>query len=205
MENINEGGSRSVTPDTPRRTIVKGAAWSVPIIAATAATPFAAASTAPCPVLPRSTSWALNQNASGIVWNNNFAANAANNNFGNSGDAYPGTGNASVRASTTMNVVAGTTYTFTFSTLQPTPIQQWTVLQFIVNGANIWQGITRNINPAFHWLPSGVLQTWNVTWTAPTTGSVPIQFDWVMGDPNGFNPPHNDDIFVTVPSVSCRR
>ena len=204
MNNFPDDKSPDGAPDVARRTIVQGAAWTVPIIAATAASPFAAASNVPCPVLPRSTSWALNQNASGIVWNNNFQANAANNNFGNSGDAYPGTGNASVTASTTMNVVAGTTYTFTFSTLQSTPIQQWTIFQFAVNGSTRWEGVTRPGYPQSY-MPPNVLQTHTVSWTATTTGSIPIRYTWLMGDPNGYNPPHNDDIFATVPTVTCRR
>jgi hypothetical protein len=198
------GGSQRIS----RRTLVKGAAWSVPVIAAATAVPAHAASGAVCPNITSPSVWGPFEVASGTpggrsedVKGNFFEFWSEN------GDTA--TTVAVIRKRAMISVQAGTTYTFTFQA--DMNYGNWDItkavpsaIALVVNGTQIWQAQSR----------TGVLPVWpsptsphnygtyTATFTATTTGTIPVDINFTMGtkpDPALAN----DDIRISTPTITC--
>lgn len=113
------GNDRSSTSPTPqgvnRRTMVRGAAWTVPVIAVAVNAPAFAVSPIPCPSMPVGTTWnttvpngTLADSSTGNYgWTSN---NRFNNYVDNGSTSQPVT----IESTTTIPVVPGATYSISF-------------------------------------------------------------------------------------------
>lgn len=99
-----------------RRTIVKGAAWTVPVVAVAMATPAAAASNTSCPTVPAASAWVLSSTQGNIQAGT--GAPTRNGSKGNEWFDYiepaTNTGNAGSTFTTNITVTPGQVLTFSF-------------------------------------------------------------------------------------------
>lgn len=206
-----------------RRTLVQGAVWTVPVIAAAASAPLAAASNEPpfvCPVLAPSSQWAFVAPSSGTLEpGGGFGSrvNVQGPELYNTTEAiHGGTTAAENTAYTTMSVVAGHTYTLNFraaSNYGQFDIDKswWSRLRLEVEGyGQLWIGASRDMNdPAYPIIPTNSSMNYtnygnfSGTFTATTTGVVRVSFIWGLRAVNGASRTSQDDIAVTVPTVIC--
>lgn len=201
-----------------RRTLVQGSAWTIPVIATTVAAPASSASP-PCPNIATSAGWTRGGSA---LYTGGAGAHPF---FMNGNSLHQGDDNTSIweeawgYGQTSMSVVAGRTYTFRFGigkTLFNWPVASNQFGQhvfFSVNGQRLGSFFSRplagrtTINAN---LPSYDYHTF--TWTATTTGTVPVRFDFAL--PQRYQGPNypvwngaqwiygGDDVRVTLPTVS---
>jgi len=203
------GRSVRVPSRISRRTLVKGAAWSVPVIAAAVSAPLASASTVACPDISQPAVWGPFEVASGTPGGRQEDILAPNffEFWSENGDTA--TTVAVIRKRTTIAVQAGKTYTFTFQA--DMNYGKWDITQAVpsaialnVNGTQIWQAQSR----------TGALPVWSggsaphnygtytATFTATTTGTVPVDINFAMGTKP--NPAlANDDIRISTPIITC--
>lgn len=200
-----------------RRTVVKGAAWSVPVIAVSAAAPAMAASVAPCPTIPDFGSFVWAIPASGQLNPSTGHTGPATVNGVSAAesilDGKTSAGPATVTVTTTLSLVAGTSYTLSFGVMgrfadgngSPTTSQS---LAVSVGGSTIYRASTRpQSDPSIAVIPTGV--NWGtsfmpvtVTFTATATGDIPLVFTFQLpGMPAGWG--GSDDIRVSQPALLC--
>ncbi|GGM61577.1 hypothetical protein [Microbacterium saperdae] len=213
------------TPPPPtRRTVVRAAAWSLPVIAAAVATPLTAASTAAlpaCAFLPAtSAAWALEDPRSGR--NQDAGANNSwrtvdgrlgyrqyNDNF------YRVTNAAAVdyvsAITATFDAVAGVTYVFTFSllgNLAAATTQVVTTMDVAVGGIRQQRFSTKPAQSAGTQVPIGPVnattgsQQFSLTWIAPSSGPTTFEYIWTMPPVAATGITYNDDIWVSLPLIS---
>jgi hypothetical protein len=198
--------STPVPESFPRRSVMRGAAWAVPSVVAAVAAPAMAASPA-CPDISDPTQWER--------MGSPYYSGGAN---GGSPAVYMGglhQGDDSISPNqeawgygeTTMPVIAGQTYTFRFgigTTHMPRDeINYGQHLFFNVNGERLGLFFSRPLANRIQitaTLPE--YQYHEFTWTAPTTGTVPVRFEFVL-PPRPAELPHGgDDVRVTFPTVT---
>ncbi|PPF94244.1 hypothetical protein C5E13_18460 [Pseudoclavibacter sp. RFBI4] len=207
------------TPDASpsRRTIVASAAWSIPVVAMAAAAPVAAASTTVCPTLPALSTWTRQFPVSGTpgLGSAGTRNGARGEELYVTAEAAPNTGNLVIRFSTTMNVVAGTTYNFNFSYgsnygnfNQATSTRAAVRLDVGPNPTTIFNGSSRALagnttlpnntgNPYTNYGNS------NPSFTATTTGSITVAYVFVMTPTTPTGTVRTDDIAITRPIITC--
>ncbi|VXB73763.1 conserved hypothetical protein [Microbacterium sp. 8M] len=211
-----------------RRTLVRGAAWSVPVIAVAAATPLAAASVVtPCAEIPAESTWITQSPVSGGLtgaanlngWGGTGLQPQQSNVFVSLRDNASTTSPVTVRTSTTITIgKPNTTVTFVLNGLaqhgglqqQPVPTRASTV-QFVdiaIDGnlvakfstyADQTPGATQlPIRTATNSYPWG---TYNFSYFFPTAGTHTLTYDFHLP---AATPTSQDDIFLTSPRVaSC--
>ena len=201
--------SPSATRRSTRRTVVAGAAWTLPVAAMAVSAPAFAASPFDCtaffvPPFPRETT-------SGNGWTvTEFGGDSA----GGPGDAFnefnrfityldPPYGTTRiVKASCTIGVLTGKTYTFNYNYVavldMPNPMTS--VLR--VNGVDVPGSLLDTATlPPDPTVPSRSFGSKSVSWTATTTGLVTLEFvHTVTGAPNDF---HGDDYEIWGLTGTC--
>jgi hypothetical protein len=211
-----------------RRTVVRSAAWSIPVIAAAIAAPREGASTPAfiCPDISDSSLWTVASLVSGALgngsnrWNTTLTPGVhlfqseADNHVQGWGAPY-----APPRTATTFEAVAGATYTFVFTVRAGYGNNQMSRsrpqrVSVLVGGQTLWTGNTRASVPEF---PGGAqlpiannvttvtAQTYSVNFTAPTSGPTVFQYQFVVpGAAISANPAGaNDDIWISIPTTAC--
>lgn len=202
-----------------RRTIVQGAAWSVPVVAAAVATPLAAASAAICPALAPASAWTWQVPATGTLRTqvNGQASARTGANGGElyvSHEAQPGTGAMTITASTTLAVVAGTTYDLSFFFGSNygglnTAVSTRSAVSLTVDGANLFWGSTRpiagNTTIPNNTAASGYTNYGSTTasFSADATETIVVTYTFVSTATSATQP-NGDDIAITVPVITCR-
>lgn len=198
-----------------RRTIVAGAAWTVPIVAAATVAPLATASPI-CPTLPPISTWARQVPVSGTI-----VAGSAGYRTGPRGEELyvtaegaPGTGNVVLRFSTTFNAVAGTTYNFNFSygsnygnLDQPTSTRAAVRLDVGPAPTTLFNGSSRPLagNTTLPNNPNSTYTNYgssNPAYTATTSGPITVAYVFVMTGTSATQF-RTDDIAVTRPVITC--
>lgn len=213
-------------PDTnlSRRTLVKAAAWSVPVISVAVAAP-AAAGSSTCPALSLG-EWPATSPVSGTLGNGTNGWNLATG---------PGTGyyqsqkdngsygwgapQAMVSTSTTFEAVAGTTYTFTYTAVAGYGNNRRNYsgpqrVELVVDGQVIWTGNTRPEVPEFpggspipiaNYYSQTTPATYAAVFTATSGGTKTVEYRFTMpGAALSANPSGaNDDIWISVPQITC--
>lgn len=213
---------------TSRRTLIKGAAWTVPVIATATAAPLAVASI-DCPDLIDRAGWSPRQFVSGsgltgdsgpYSWQTSgsgvdyFAAMADNSST---------TGQTVYKVTRTFEVEAGKTYTFDWGITSNlgrgsgTNSQRLQVLigpvgQPLANHTTLYAGATAVEPAGFERIPrfGSVPNNNNITFTPQVDTYTPavsgtVEFVYLLtlarrwGEPGGAN----DDIYFTTPTVTC--
>lgn len=201
-----------------RRTIVKGAAWSVPVVAVAIGTPAAAASNFTCPVLTaadytkESNGYAYADSATiGVQGTKPQAFRVNSDNSSAAGSGAEGV----IAFTAQMKVVKGKTYTFSYSaygnygnfTKEGSRSQYF---RLKVDGAKISPNYgTRTSEFGDTQLPIQEKSTdtlpwkdYTVSYTATADGTVPVRFEFVL--PSKLTGQSaNDDVFVTLPTIAC--
>lgn len=205
------GDTASPATHVNRRTIVKGAAWSIPVLAVAVGAPLAAAST-PCPQLPSAAAWTKTTDGQLRVhadptYNNQaggtylpLPTNNANS-FLSVQDRNVATGTTRITWSSSFVPVSGVQYTFTFVTNTNTTLTDPQYLNIWVGSTNVFAAVTK---PGFGNpnIISGV-QTHNVTWTAPSNSAANVAFVFdVPGVTDNVNRT-NDDIRIGLPVITA--
>ena len=215
--NTSDQDNSQTTP-IRRRTIVKGAAWSIPVIAATAATPLAAASLTPaCPTVSQSDfgGWihqgapliggAENQNPG---WFRTFKGLTGFLSMTDSGD-WCGACNAPlayVITDVVIPVTAGTTYTFMiqgvggYGNSNDNANTRWQGVDININGVTMWTGTTRDA------LAPGLgIQNIVFSYVAPPgQTSITLTYKFrIPPRPRQDALGANDDILLTTPAITC--
>ncbi|MBF4549478.1 hypothetical protein [Pseudoclavibacter sp. VKM Ac-2888] len=212
---LNPAETADASPS--RRTIVAGAAWSIPVVAMAAAAPLAAASTTVCPTLPALSTWTRQFPVSGTPGLG--SAGTRNGSRGEelfvTAEAAPDTGNLVIRFSTTMNVVAGRTYNFNFSygsnygnLQQATSTRAAVRLDVGPAPTTLFNGSSRALagNTTIPNNPSTTYTNYgssNPAYTATTTGSITVAYVFVMTATNTTTAARTDDIGITRPIITC--
>ena len=201
-----------------RRTIVKGVAWSIPVIAATAATPLASASITPvCPTVSQSDfgGW-VNQGAplfsgtgkQNTGWFRTFNGLTGFLSMTDSGD-WCGACNsplAYVITDVVIPVTAGTTYTFAIQGVggygndNNNANTRWQGVDILVNGVTMWSGTTRDA------LTPGLgIQNIVFSYVAqPGQTSITLTYKFrIPPRPRQDALGANDDILLTAPTITC--
>lgn len=210
-----------------RRTIVKGAAWTIPVLALATQTPAAAASAVVCPSVPGGAGWVTGNPQTGSLTAaaglNGWGGTGYNNGAGQSNvfvslrDNAGTTDPATVSTSVSLPFQAGGIYTFTIQVLsqhgdltqRPVPTRASTVqtldislggtqLEFFSTYADVTGGTQTVIRNSTSSYP---WQTYTYTYYATTSGLQTLSYLFTL-------PPHigvsQDDIFATLPVfTSC--
>ncbi|OZB83358.1 hypothetical protein [Microbacterium sp. 13-71-7] len=203
-----------------RRTVIKGAAWSVPVIAAATALPHAAASPACSVTVPGWSGWSGSNTGSFTAGTCGNPQPEPNGMWWQWCDAST-TSNYTLTKCATVTMVAGKTYTITFTTQanrsNPVPDSPANLV-LAIGGAQVWAGYTvgstgKSANPgganAQQLTTAGngsnfTNQTWTVLYTAPTTGDVLICYTWTAYQRTSANgSASTDDIGTSLPSITC--
>jgi hypothetical protein len=214
--------SADTTPSAPsRRHLMKGIAWAAPAAAVAVAAPaMAASSPAACPTINAPADWTLTKPTYGVFKNGDAQAPVTmvrtgvyGNEFFQADESLDPDDYAQLTYATTMPVVAGTSYAFTFfaganygnydsTTSVPAEIG------LIVDGATIWTGNTREKAGAAT-LPNTAAATddlsygkYIVNYTATATGTVPVTLLFTAGGGSTATIA-TDDVYITVPYVDC--
>ncbi|PTL72935.1 hypothetical protein C1I63_08785 [Rathayibacter caricis DSM 15933] len=188
-----------------RRTVVAGAAWTIPVVATAVGAPLAAASiTTPpqppvCNQFPPASTWTWQVPRSGFISFPFYFRDGER--FASSADATPGFGTATMAVLTTLEVVQGKRYHFTMPAFSNPVGSQRQALNVYLNGQQVFAGTTRPLPGVEYIPPAG--NTYHYEWTANATGPVQAVFEWMMPDTAGLNPPTNQDINFTRPTVTC--
>lgn len=213
MSDSLDSSSQADAPGSmKRRTIVAGAAWSIPVIAVAAAAPMAAASP-PCPQFASAASWTASTTGqlrvhSDPTYNNRVGGtylalpeNNANS-FLSVQDRNLQGGTTTVQWSTVFVPVSGTAYTFAFVTSTNTALTDSQTLNLRINSTTQWAGITKPTAGGPTNNLSG-LQTHSFTWTAPSNAAVTFAIAFLV--PGVTNNPNrtNDDIRIGLPRISA--
>ncbi|WP_392424029.1 hypothetical protein [Barrientosiimonas humi] len=204
-----------------RRALTRGATWTVPVMMVGSVAPATAASR--CPQLSGTASgWTTTatgldctagQGTSGYVtnWNNSPPAALGSGFSFTSGCNARTTGPATVTTTTTINVVAGVTYSFDQLIIGAgygNNNANTSVLQTIrvsIGGTQIFYGATRSTTGATT-LRIGASQAYNTSGTTfqPTTsGSVTVTIAFTMPATTSTRPA-SDDISIRLPVLTCR-
>ncbi|WP_146080670.1 MULTISPECIES: hypothetical protein [unclassified Pseudoclavibacter] len=188
------------------------------MIAATIAAPASIASPR-CPTLAPASAWVWQTPASGTLRTNNngtatarTAPNGAE--FWVTHEAAAGTGDVTIRVSTTLNVRAGQTYRFQTSfgsnygnLNQATSTRSTVRLDVGPTPTTLFRGSTRPStgfttipnNPGYTHTSRGTAAP---TYTAATTGTITVAYVFTMTATNA-NSPAGDDISITPPTIVC--
>jgi hypothetical protein len=205
-----------------RRTVIKGAAWSVPVIAAAIAVPaHAASANPPCATLPTGqVGWTLTDPLSG----RGQSAGAVNSwrtvdgqlGFRQYNDNFyrrtnPAAVNYVTRLRATFDAVAGTEYVFTFRLLgnsANSPENIVSTMGVVVGGATLQTFSTQPAAAPGTQVPMGPVnattgsQVYTVSWTAPTSGMTTFDYIFTMYPVGTQQITYNDDIWVSLPQIS---
>lgn len=204
--------------DPSRRTVLTGAAWSVPIIATTMAAPLAVASQN-CPELLARVNWSdrnriqgpglVSASASGpYAWS---ATTAGLPYFVAMSDNYSTTVWTVHEVTATFDVVQGESYDFSFgvtSNYGSGGMSNSQRIEVIVGGETLYQGATRLAPAGFVTLPrvSSPPTSSNITFTnvpltyvASQTGTVTFTYRLSLAPRADIN----DDIYFTTPTFAC--
>ncbi|HMR49480.1 MAG TPA: hypothetical protein PKE40_09465 [Arachnia sp.] len=203
-----------------RRTVVRGAAWSVPAIAAATAMPFAAATVQNlCPPFePGGDTWSaqiidggFNTTTGAIGWQPDGSLAFIGDNLNLSPDAHYWTFSS-------LPVTAGVSYTLSFVIESRLALgnRRGSTLEFTIGGQYRHRWYTSDARTYSDGVPSDLvpgagatLGTWynvpgpiSVTWTAAADGQVPLYFDfWAWG--REVTNTSNDDFQITNMSLTC--
>lgn len=195
-----------------RRALVEGAAWTIPVIAAAAAAPLAAASgeiPVPCPAVPAS-GWSvtvesgqiINADVPGI-----FVHQWVGDRWYNSSDANTVQTTRVRTVSPSFPTIAGKTYTFTFTSDVQFGSPNFGLSQMGwfgagVNGQFLLDRTTRAYPNGIGTTGAPIRSAFSFTWTAATTG--PASFFYVLDlYPRFAGLPVNDDTNFSVPTITC--
>jgi len=188
------------------RRAVAIAAWTVPAAGIVASAPLAAAS-APCPVIAW-TSWVRGANA--YAMGGQDAINSTQISWATENNTANGSGlEASVTYTATVSVVAGTTYTFGYQArggYGNNNVNSASVAYLIlrVNGTALRTLTTRAADAPGTQLALYAWSPYSDAWTATSTGSVAVSFDFrVPARPTNPAITATDDIWVTLPTITC--
>lgn len=203
-----------------RRTIVKGAAWAMPVVAAAIAVPNATASTACAVAVPGWQAWSSGTTGSFTSGTCGGQQPQADGKWWQWCDATT-TSNYTLSKCTTVAMVAGKTYSITFTTQanrgNPAPDSPANLV-LAIGGSQVWAGYTvgttgKSANPGgtdTHLLTTSVNgsnytdQTWTVLYTAQTTGDVLVCYTWTAYQRTSANGNvSTDDIGTSLPAISC--
>ncbi|HMR48035.1 MAG TPA: hypothetical protein PKE40_02190 [Arachnia sp.] len=203
-----------------RRSVVRGAAWSVPVVAAAVATPYASATLCAGGSLSPWSVW-TNETTGDFVPSSCGAPQPQDDGMWWQWCDATATSDFSLQKCVTADVVIGQTYALGFTTQAfqgfPTPDSPANLV-LRVDGAQIWAGYTvgslgvsgnpggTNSNLLFTAQNDGNLipQNWSPVFTATATGPVTICFTWTAfakTQENGFV--STDDIGTTLPVLAC--
>lgn len=203
-----------------RRTVLHGAAWSLPVIAVAVATPLAAASEVfVCPVLAPAGTWTWQVPVSGTLRTGNNGQAAVRNGahgqeFYVSHEAAASTGSVVIRVSTVLEVVAGHTYDFSFffganygNLVESTSVRS--AVRLDVGTTTLFNGSTRplagNTLIPNNTTASGYQNYGSTTraFTATTSEMITVAYVFVMTATTAAVPA-GDDIAITLPVITCR-
>jgi hypothetical protein len=200
-----------------RRSLVRGAAWAVPVVAAAVAAPAVAASTATCPVINQADQWTLWEHYNAAPGQARFSTHptplpdgsprtiiitSTENITPNNSNLY-----AEVRWTAQMDVVAGTTYTFTFLASAGYGNNNATQSRaafstFRIDGETQATFSTRSADFPGIQLPIGSWTEYSFNYTPTTTGTIPVMFSIILPDRKGTEVAQ-DDIRYELPRVAC--
>lgn len=196
------------TSQPNRRAVTRGVLWSVPAVAVAAASPAIAASACVAPTIPVLTaaSWTQADLSPG-QHNTQSGTEFVNETYWSRDDVLRGQTTSSVETLTsTISVVQGCTYNISFGATkiqndgdnQPDHTDQQVALQ--INGTTIAQATTGTASDGM----TSLLTTTQIltgSYTATTTGNVPIVFVFTLLAPTGDNY-GNDDIRISNVSAA---
>lgn len=195
-----------------RRTMLKGAAWSAPIIAVTAATPFAVASG--CAHLNEFSSWVVTRTGGSfdastgpVGWLPGTPAT-----FIIMSDNNSSSSTATLTLTAEISTIAGSTYEFVFRIQSnygyPNGSSNWMRIEVLAGSQSLYKGTTRE--PSAEW-PQIYRTAWpidpvpyedhTVSFVAGTTGLTTLTYR-VTVSPRLNADAANDDIRVSVPSLA---
>ncbi len=195
-----------------RRTLVTGAAWSIPVVAGATTSPMAAASP-PCPQFQSAASWQASTSGQlrthpDPTYNNRVGGTylplpvSNTNSFLSVQDRNVANGITTVQWSTVLVPVSGTAYTFTFVTNTSTALTDPQTLNLRINGTTRWEGITKPAAGGPTNLLSGV-QTHTFTWVAPSNAAVTFAIVFLVPGVTPNPNRTNDDIRIGLPRISA--
>ncbi|WP_424464104.1 hypothetical protein [Pseudoclavibacter helvolus] len=205
----NRTEHRDTTGTTTRRRALQAAAWTVPVIAMTSATPLATASS-PCPNVSNSANWSMQVNGplrSGFQpqWQNQFggteiplASDNASSFLSIQDRIGPtGSGISNVLLETTFVPVAGTLYSFSFRARTNNNLPGVQRLAITINSASQWNGATKpGVEPV---AMSSAEATYSFTWTAPSNDPATLRYIFrIPADPDNV-----DDIRIRLPIITA--
>ncbi|MGO2748645.1 MAG: hypothetical protein ACTIA6_01175 [Pseudoclavibacter sp.] len=201
------------TPEIARRSLVKGAAWSVPLIALAAAAPHAAASDEiDCEYYNDFDNWdvvrtggSFNTNTGVVGW-----LSGAPSVFVIQQDNNSTSSQATLTLSSELATVAGRTYSFDFRIQSnygdPANEANWMRLQILAGTQSLYRGTTRNASgqwtqiPHTNWPVNPIpYQTLSASFVAAQTGFTTITYKVTVAERLGSKFAANDDIRVSVP------
>lgn len=211
---------RHASSGISRRTLVKGTAWAIPVIAVATAAPSSTASTACTVPVPAWSAWSHSTTGSFTSGTCGGTQPGADGMFWQWCDAST-TSNYVLRKCATVSMAAGKTYSITFTTQanrsNPLPDSPANLV-FTIGGSQVWAGYTVG-STGKSGTPGGTnanrlttaangsnytKQTWTVTYTAATTGSVTICYTWTAFQRNATNgSASTDDIATSLPTINC--
>ncbi|WP_114853399.1 hypothetical protein [Brachybacterium sp. YJGR34] len=206
---------RSTSGISTRRALVKGATWAVPVLATAVAAPAVAASPVTCPSIDAPDQWTLSQNEYAVTGQTSIGpatvqgstrdvitVQTENNTANNSGL------DAEVRWTTQLDVVAGTTYTFdffargTYGSNNPA-VSQASYSTLSVDGMTQATYTTRSeVYPGTQIPMDGSWAEQSISYTATATGTVPLEFLFVMPSREGTET-SQDDHYYELPRITC--
>jgi hypothetical protein len=189
----HEGGA------VPRRSIMMGAAWSIPVIALAVATPMAAASEPAfvCPVVPDTSQWTGPVVTSGSFTNGVHEWNAGF--WTNTSDAAPGA-SLNYYLEFPYQQVAGHTYTFAASLRGSGVGPGAAVLGASAGGMTGYFGSTAGGTP--NTIP--IDNNFNpIAWSYTATTTSLTTFRYSLGFGDVFAGEQNYDLTVTIPQITC--
>ncbi|WP_139232185.1 hypothetical protein [Microbacterium azadirachtae] len=203
-----------------RRNVTRAMAWSVPVVAAAVALPHATASTACAVAVPSWSGWSSGNTGTFTAGTCGKPQPESNGMWWQWCDAST-TSNFTLSKCATVSMVAGKTYSITFTTqanrANPLPDSPANLV-LTIGGTQVWGGYTvgstgASGNPGgtnVHQLTTSgngsnfTDQTWTVFYTAPTTGDVLICYNWTAYQRTSANgSASTDDIGTSLPVINC--
>lgn len=207
---------QTVQPSVSRRSVAAGIAWAVPTVTLVTAVPAVAAS-ASCPELLDPDGWEIAKPATGRMRHNDD--DGFHKMANGTGVAYYIVGDSGNSEDTTVtltqsiDVVAGTTYTFSFYVLfngGTYGVNRANRVNgtFYVDGEELWTdntttagGIPKTDDGKRAYASSTMGDLITVHFTATETGSIPVVIEWWLKGTYGASV--NDDLAITLPTVAC--
>lgn len=211
---VNPEGGQPAKRTPLRRTVVKSAAWTVPVIAVGVAAPASAASSVVCPVVPPSGSWGSSTTGSFNLGTKSWGSDPSGTpTFKEYADNASTTATASISTFVDVPVAAGVTYTLTFNTAwgygNYNPGTSAGSSVSVTFGDQTFTGATRSgdLGPnSANILASPRYTPRTLVYQSTSAGTVHIQITIIVDPRRNIIGGANDDIFVTMPLFeACAR